>query len=318
MTSKTLDQIRQTLGHVALKWEPTQWLNTGMPNLNGVLGHRDKGIAYGKITEISGWESVGKSALTMAIAALAQHDGAVVIWCDLENSFDPVWALMRKMQACPKCSGTGLVKEADCSNCGGSKSPTCGLDPEKLILIQPFVGKFGKERESRLSSAQELLSEVETCIDVLRKPKYMIVVDSIAALLTEGDSAAGLGGSYKTDMEHPKLVGRLMRRWVSLAQTSNAIIYLVNQLRSGMTKTYATGGNAIRFYAHIQGRARRVKGSRIVQRGEVIGITGLLENNKNKCGGVEKSAIGYRIMFKGPIEFVNAKIACSKEKEEEY
>ena len=187
-----------------------------------------------------------------------------------------------------------------------------------MILIQPFVGKFGTERESRLSSAQELLSEVETCIDVLRKPKYMIVVDSIAALLTEGDAAAGLEGSYKTDMEHPKFVGRLMRRWVSLAQTNNAIIYLTNQLRSGMTKTYSTGGNALRFYSHIQARARRVKGSRIIQKGEVIGITGVLENNKNKCGGVEKSAIGYRIMFKGPIEFIDSKIACSKEEDKEY
>src|SRR5437762_14053371 len=61
------------------------WLNTGNKRLNGVLGSTEFGLPYGKIIELYGPESHGKTMLGLLIAALAQRDGARVGWADFEN-----------------------------------------------------------------------------------------------------------------------------------------------------------------------------------------------------------------------------------------
>jgi hypothetical protein len=60
MPDKLLDQIRTKLGHASLQYTPSLYLDTGIPDLNRVLGHADKGIPYGAIIEVSGIESVGR------------------------------------------------------------------------------------------------------------------------------------------------------------------------------------------------------------------------------------------------------------------
>lgn len=298
-----------------MKWSPSEHLNTGLPDLNRVIGHKDKGIPYGKMIEISGWESSAKTANTLALAAIAQRDGALVIWGDLENSWEPLWAVQRGIAPCEDCKGTGFGKDdQDCPKCLGS-----GADPEKLILIKPYVGKFGNEREERLSSAQELLAEMEAALSLISKKtkqKKFVVLDSIAALLTEGEDAAGIGGAnMRSDMDLPKLMGRLCRRWVGRAQVYNAVIVLINQLREGPggmgPKT--PGGNAPRFYSHVRIRIARVMGSKIISKGRTIGIKGIMTAKKNKCGGEEGAQIGFRLIYAGALEFVPAKNVMPKD-----
>lgn len=315
-----LEQIRKRLGNIALDWAPSYWLDTKLPNLNRVIGHAVFGMPYGKILEISGWESAAKTSITLALAALAQIDGAHVTWGDLENSFDPAWALRRGMAKCPHCNGTGEIQAKalaqgkgvmdPCKACGGPGSTVCGLDSSKLTLIQPYVGKFGKEREERLSTAQELLAEVEASLTDKAHKKNFVALDSIAAIETAAQSEAGLENSnMSSDMSLPKFLGRLMRRWIGRAQIYNAVVVMINQLRQGPNSVgaYTTGGNAIRFYAHVRVRASRVQGSKIVSKGRTIGMKGILSCKKNKCGGEEGAEIGYRLMFQGKLEFVDVK-----------
>src|SRR5580765_7252257 len=68
------------------------WLDTGSPLLNAVFGSREYGIPYGKIFEIFGPESNGKTAELLKLMAMAQRDGAQCGLIDLENSWDPEWA----------------------------------------------------------------------------------------------------------------------------------------------------------------------------------------------------------------------------------
>jgi RecA/RadA recombinase len=322
MENKDLAAIRKSLNHLAMKWAPSAWLDTGVPGLNAVLGHETKGLAYGRMTEISGWESNGKTACVMSLAALAQQDGALVVWGDVENSFEPDWAKQRGFAPCPKCSGTGTIAGKDCADCGGPDSAICGLDPSKLILIQPYVGRFSytdkmgkmhQEKEPRLSTAQELCSEIEAAMSLgTGVKKRFVVLDSIAALLTEGESNAGVeNANMRTNMDLPMFMGRLLRRWIGLAQVHNAMIILVNQLRQGPKSfgdpTYTPGGNAPRFYSHVRVRVHRVSGSKITDKGKTIGIKGILTCKKNKTGGSEGAEIGFRLMFKGPLEFVPVK-----------
>lgn len=50
------------------------------------------GIPYGKIVELYGLESSGKSLLAKELAYGTQYLGGVVLWADAESSFNPAWA----------------------------------------------------------------------------------------------------------------------------------------------------------------------------------------------------------------------------------
>ncbi len=281
-----VDKIRAKLGHLTLDWQPNAWLDTGFPDLNEVLGHRDLGVCFGRIIEISGLPSQGKTALAMTLAALGQRDEAEVLWGDLESSWFDEWAKIR------------------------------GLDPTRTHLFQPYVGRFGKEKKPRLITAQELLEEMEETAGVLHEKgakKIIMVVDSIASMLVDAEASGGLSNAtLHTKMALPVFMGSLLRRWVGLAQAHNILILFVNQLRQNPMQKfgdpwYTPGGNAPSFYCHVRCRVRRVKGSRIIQKNKVLGIKGLIKNVKNKVGGAENSAVGFKLFFKAPIEFVSVK-----------
>jgi hypothetical protein len=44
-----------------------------------------------------------------------------------------------------------------------------------------------------------------------------------------------------------------------------------------------------------------------VDKAKTIGVKGVMKCLKNKTGGMEGAEIGYRIMFKGGVEFIPAK-----------
>lgn len=64
------------------------WLPSRILPVNYTLGG---GIPYGRILEIFGTESSGKTLLAMDFAVVAQKLGGHVIWNDAEQSFDPHW-----------------------------------------------------------------------------------------------------------------------------------------------------------------------------------------------------------------------------------
>jgi len=305
MDDAEIRSLREKLGHAPMKWEPSKWLQTGIPDLNTVMGHRDLGIPYGRMIEISGQESTGKTSIALALAALGQREGAAVIWVSHENSWDDDWARIR------------------------------GLDPSKVRVLLPYVGTFlekgkdGKmrpEKKPRMSAAQELCSEAEQLVALYRKKhdRVIMVHDSIASMLSVGEAKAGLeGANLRTDQDLPKFLSRLMRRWVGMMQVYDCTTIFINQLRQspqarpGSPAWYTPGGNAAKFYCHIRIRSRRVRGGRLRDAGKMVGVQGLLSNFKNKTGGMEGSEVGYKLLFKGPLEFISAKEATRAEREKE-
>ena len=279
-----IEKIRTKLGHLSLKAQPAAYLDTGIPDLNEVMGSRDLGIPYGRIIEISGWESQGKTALALCLLAIGQRDNAMAILGDFEVSYDPKWVSAR------------------------------GVNTDNLTLFQPYVGTFGSEKTPRLCTAEELCTEIEEAMSTIyrHKQKSIVLVDSVPAMMPDIVASAGIEGrNMRTNMGLPMFMSGLVQRWVGLAQAYSAIIIFINQLRTKPMAfgdpAYTPGGNALPFYAHIRVRAHRVKGGRILKQGRVAGIKGILTNNKNKAGGREKSTVGYKIMFDGPIEFLDAK-----------
>lgn len=74
---------------IAVMPEKSLWIPSRHLYLNYTMGG---GIPYGKICEIFGGESSGKSLVAMDFGYSAQYLGGIVLWNDAEQCFDPHWA----------------------------------------------------------------------------------------------------------------------------------------------------------------------------------------------------------------------------------
>lgn len=92
----TIGQIEKQFGKGSImqlgesQIEEVQGISTGSPSLDLALG--GKGLPRGRIVEIYGPESSGKTTLTLHVAANAQRDGGVCAFIDAEHALDPTYA----------------------------------------------------------------------------------------------------------------------------------------------------------------------------------------------------------------------------------
>ena len=66
---------------------PIRGIHTGSIGLDAALG--GKGLPRGRVVELYGPESSGKSTLAMSVVAEAQKDGGFCLYIDAEHAFDP-------------------------------------------------------------------------------------------------------------------------------------------------------------------------------------------------------------------------------------
>lgn len=278
-------RVKKLLGVSTYEPADTYWLDTGYSELNAVYGSREKGLPYGKIYETSGMKHGGKTAVANIIAGLAQKDGAAVIYVDLENSRDPLWA--------------GKL----------------GLDFEnvipvysKLIRKKQKAEKKSQPDSFRLQSAELIFQETEYYMAMSLEAgfkKQFILFDSIANINTELAVEAGATDrNMRVNVDRAQFLSATLPRWASLAANYNAIVFFINQLRTkpGVAfgdPNYTPGGNAIPFAASIQTRVRRLGKGHILQNGNVIGIKGIIENKKNKAGAgsLEQERCAFKIRW---------------------
>ncbi|MFN9350754.1 MAG: DNA recombination/repair protein RecA, partial [Gemmatimonadota bacterium] len=69
---------------------PIDFIATGAINLDAAIGIG--GVPRGRITEIYGPESSGKTTLCLHVVANAQKNGGVAAFIDAEHALDPSWA----------------------------------------------------------------------------------------------------------------------------------------------------------------------------------------------------------------------------------
>jgi recombination protein RecA len=92
----TVSQIEKTFGKGSIMrmndgtMQAIQGISTGALSLDLALG--GKGVPRGRIVEIFGPESSGKTTLALSIAAAAQKEGGVAAVIDAEHALDPSWA----------------------------------------------------------------------------------------------------------------------------------------------------------------------------------------------------------------------------------
>jgi len=88
-------------------------ISTGALSLDLALGGH--GLPRGRIVELFGPESSGKTTLALHVAAAAQREGGVAAIIDVEHALSPVWA------------------------------KKCGINLEKLLVSQPEAGEEALE-----------------------------------------------------------------------------------------------------------------------------------------------------------------------------
>ena len=92
---RAISQIDQMFGEGSImrlegEHRPIPGIATGCLSLDLALGGR--GVPRGRIVEIFGPESSGKTTLALTVAAHAQKDGGVAAFIDAEHALDPTWA----------------------------------------------------------------------------------------------------------------------------------------------------------------------------------------------------------------------------------
>ncbi|MEP0845847.1 MAG: recombinase RecA [Phycisphaerae bacterium] len=92
---RTIQQIEKAYGKGAIMFLNgtgafTDGISTGSLSLDLALG--GTGIPRGRVVEVFGPESSGKTTLTLHIIAEAQRAGGAAAFIDVEHAFDPSWA----------------------------------------------------------------------------------------------------------------------------------------------------------------------------------------------------------------------------------
>ena len=88
------------------------------------------GLPKGRIVEVYGPESSGKTTLALHVVANAQKAGGVAAFIDAEHALDPVYA--RKLGV---DTDSLIVSQPDNGRAGFWRSPTCSSVPARLDVI---------------------------------------------------------------------------------------------------------------------------------------------------------------------------------------
>lgn len=217
----TKNEILKKYGNMIVSASDTKESNLWLPStffaFNYTLGG---GIPFGKILEVAGEESSGKSLIAYNFAYTCQQLGGHVIWVDAEQSWMNSWA------------------------------KTNGVDPEKVTVIN----------DTRIEYISDAIADLAIYLrsQLTHNEPILLVIDSIAAMDCSDnidskmvDGKAEMGGRAKALYKYFRIRSELFYK---LGVTQ---IY-INQLRTalnvgfGKDNSVTTGGAALKFYASIR------------------------------------------------------------------
>lgn len=233
----TANELAKRYGDMIITASDTKenglWLPSTFFMLNYTFGG---GIPFGKILEVAGEESSGKSLIAYNFAYATQQLGGHVIWVDAEQAWMNSWAQEN------------------------------GIDPAGVTVI----------RDTRIENIADALADLTIYwrSQLTHNEPILLIVDSIAAMdcadnidskMVDGKSE--MGGRAKALYKFFRIRSELFYR-LGITQ-----IY-INQLRTalnvgfGKDNTTTTGGAALKFYASIRAAFYAGKGITVKYRGK--------------------------------------------------
>ena len=261
-----------------------EWISTGSSLLDIAISNRKNcGLPVGRLTEIAGLESSGKTLVGAHILAETQKKGGIGVFIETENSLDNTF-----LNAVGVDTSTNFVHVV--------------LDAieDVLAAVEAVVVKIRETQKDRLVT---------------------IVVDSIAGASTkteiEGDyDKAG----YNT--AKAIILSQGLRKLMPMIARQRVCLVFINQLRDkvgtllmpGMDKYTTPGGKAIPFHASVRIRLKSAGKIKADINGvpQVIGVKSIAEVVKNKLGPAYSKA-EYEVYYDSGIDDLGGWLeACKK------
>lgn len=226
-----------------------RWIDTGSIQLNYAIRNAPGGgYPEGRIIEIAGPPSIGKSHLAYHVAAVVQSMGGIVVYIDTENA-----------------------------------TPIEKLAQMGINIRKGFVYMDMHATEHVFKAIEETILKAKGLMGTKDVP-VLVVWDSVAAT----SPLAELEGEYDKDTIglQARTISKGMRKITGVIGQNNVTLLCLNQLKTAIGVQHGDpdvtpGGKAIPYHASI--RIRLTSGTQVKDaKGNVIGIHVLLTIKKNK------------------------------------
>lgn len=277
------DLITDLIGANDEQQSVSMWLDTGYAPLNkAISGQWDGGLPCGRIIEIFGPPSCGKTAMATEAMAAGQRAGGLAVFMDHENSFDV---------------GLGVQ---------------LGLDPTKnWVYKQPTTFEEAIDMTKRLAmklrNLNEQLKPMKGKAPLDMEKPIVVVFDSLASMVPQSkmfDSKGKIKEAGDNSMhDNTALARATSAHFPLLAQIAykcNMCLIFLNQVRTKPGVAYGDptttpGGGAPEYYASVRiGLSREMIKDKDKN---VIGQTVKANVRKNKVSAPFKRA-EWNFMFR--------------------
>jgi recombination protein RecA len=220
---------------------------TGNLAIDWVIGR--PGFPLGRISEIAGPFSSGKSSIVAQAIGAAQKQGIVCVLADTEHSYDSSW------------------------------STRFGVDPEHLILLQP------QHLEALFDEIHFIIEVVKEGKD---PTPMFIVADSVSATPASAELEMEDSTGSQARGLHARIISQGLRKLSNLIWNERVALLFISQLKDNPGIMYGTnkskiGGHAIDFHAGLLLETRKLaqkKGDGETEK--IIGQTIQVHSTKNK------------------------------------
>ena len=191
-----IDKIYKEIGESDFNQDVKDWLSTGLLPLNrAISGKYDGGFPVGRITEIYGGASSGKTLLATRACIETQAKDGLAVFLDYEHAFSL------------------------------SRAKSLGLLDEKYMWIykQPQTAEEGFR----------IVEFIANTVRQENPDKFVtVIVDSIASMVTKEELETGYGESnMRTRLSLPAAMSESLKKIAPVVSKTNITLIFLNQTR---------------------------------------------------------------------------------------
>jgi len=191
--------------------EKVKAISTGSLAVDHITGIG--GIPRGRITEIYGHESSGKTTLCLHVIAEAQKEGGIAAFIDAEHALDPIYA------------------------------KTIGVNLDELIISQPESG------EQALNIMETLIRS--NAVDIIVVDSVAALVPKVEIDAEVGDATIGIQARLMSQAMR-KITSIASKSNVAVVFTNQLRMKISTGFSYGGPQEITTGGTALKYYASMR------------------------------------------------------------------